>query len=218
MKSDDVGRECTLLSVIRINRQQLDHLDTTPTTPDDTGPTTTPIIQTITTPVTLAADVDDENFAILHLKARPIPVAIGSRFASQEDLYSATDASGHPARILDFKHDMQRTVAAAPALDFAAGWASLEDPRFQGDEVFDGTRPRPLIYALVVSRVSDIKAGTLGLGYINLRGTHEAFNALFVVPTEKLVNGFERIGRGVLFGIEVEAAFKRATKRDVWLV
>ena len=75
-----------------------------------------------------------------------------------------------------------------------------------------------MIFCLVVSRVVDIETGTLGLGYLNRKGTHDAFNVVFVVPNARLENGFERIGRGAIFGKEAEAAFANAVEREVRLI
>jgi len=158
--------------------------------------------------------VDEDNFAVLRLRARLIPILVKGYFASKERLYVATDTSGHPAREYAYRHDMQRTVAVPSAADILAGWASLEHPDFQDDAVFGSTGPS--IYALVVSELRISGDASWGLGYFS--GTYKAYNILCVVETDRLAGGFERAGRGAIFGKEAERAVELATTRDVWLV
>ena len=215
---------CAFVDIIPVHRAQLGELhnilghgatsSTAAAATVATTPTSTAAAAAKGKAPMLSIGVDEDNFAVLRLRARLIPILVKGYFASKERLYVATDTSGHPARDFTYHHDMQRTVAVPLASDLLAGWASLEHPDFQDDAVFSSTGPS--IYALVVSELRISGDASWGLGYFS--GTYKAYNVLYVVETDKLAGGFERAGRGAIFGKEAERAVELSKTRDVWLV
>ncbi|KAK5654032.1 hypothetical protein OQA88_7710 [Cercophora sp. LCS_1] len=100
-----------------------------------------------------------------------------------------------------------------------AGWASVEHPDWQlpaGYTTADvqGQRQR-LLFALHISKITNIEGG-FALGYLSY--THHAYNVLLVQPVDTLVNGYERVGVGCLFGREIDQGYERAVQREVRLV
>ncbi|KAK4445158.1 heterokaryon incompatibility protein-domain-containing protein [Podospora aff. communis PSN243] len=239
--------ECTVVKVTRVKKEQLfSHASTHPrdTHPlpqyapsQPTTSTSTTRISPQTEPTKVLEEQppkgDTENFATIHLKARLIPVHIrGYLLTSQstspnseetESVYAWTDASGHTSRDTKFPCTTQRAVVMPSAPGLVAGWASLEHPGFQGLD--DGSSPtgerRVVVFALAVERVGGVSRGSLGLGYVSLVGRHghDSLEVVFVVRHHgDVVDGFERVGRGAIFGREAMEGFDGAVERDLCLL
>lgn len=149
------------------------------------------------------------NF-VLHVSGRLQPVLIGSYFEDEASFYLATDVTGHPARSIGA--EKQRAVAVPGERNIIAGWASLEHPEFQDDAAFS---PGPVILALLVS-TKHVSAGAFGLGFVS--SSHKAFLVLFLRRSDKVMDGFERVGVGRLFGWEAARGFELAIERDIRLI
>ncbi|KAK1762477.1 hypothetical protein QBC33DRAFT_581742 [Phialemonium atrogriseum] len=149
------------------------------------------------------------NF-VLHALGRLQPVLIGSYFQDEASFYLATDVTGHPARSIGA--EKQQAVVVPGERNIIAGWASLEHPEFQDDAAFS---PGPVILALLVS-TKRVSAGAFGLGFV--LPIHQAFLVLFLRRSDKVMDGFERVGVGRLFGREAARGFELAIERDIRLI
>jgi len=208
-------------SVVSINSRQLGHIENgtavTRSAPSEGASNTTKTVHTRTkngkAPILFqrAADVTDNN-AILCIRGLLLPVVVRGYFPNAESFSIALAVTGHCAT--SWSPDIQRTVAVPAAPGIIAGWASMEHPELQDDEIFAGGNP--LIFALLISRTLGVRTGTTGLGYLGR--SHEAMNALFVRRSDKIRDGFERVGVGSFFGREAEAGFREAMDRDVYLL
>ena len=169
---------------------------------------------------------DTENFAVIHLKARLVPVHIRGYLlastspASEENVYACTNASGHTSEETRFTCTTQRAVVMSSAPGLVAGWASIEHPGFQISDNNNVTEGGLVVFALVIERVGNISPGSLGLGYVSLLGRHrhDSLEVIFVVRHGEIVDGFERVGRGAIFGREAMEAFDKSVERDLWLI
>jgi len=146
-----------------------------------------------------------DRFPVLALRTKLQPVLLGDRFPTQEDRDLA-------ARLTEQKKKVGgswRKVASHLGRNHVAGWASLEHPEFQSDG------PPRIVFALHVAR--RFARSTPGLGY--RMGVHSIFHVLFVRRIEEgLVDGYERIGVGALFGKEMERQFDTAVTRELRLL
>jgi len=87
------------------------------------------------------------------------------------------------------------------------------------------TKPQTLLFALLISTQSTTPASTLEEGGYR-RGPNFAspnrdeLNVLYLrsCPKQKVVNGYERVGVGILYGGHAKKGFDLATERQVQLV
>ena len=151
------------------------------------------------------------RFPVLSLQTKLFPVFLGDHFPTQDDRDLA-------ARLTEQKaSDSGRTTntnwrKVASHLDrkHVAGWASLEEePEFPSDRP-----PSRVIFALHIAR--RYARSTPGLGH--RMGIHSIFHVLFVRRIEGLIDGYERIGVGALFGKEIEKQFQTTVTRDIRLL
>ncbi|KAK5651663.1 hypothetical protein OQA88_11838 [Cercophora sp. LCS_1] len=229
--------ECIIADITRVKKNQLfsnnNHASGGPRQLPLFAPSTPATPSTDQTYTGTDAEGDIDNFAVIHLKARLIPVHILRRYLfnsssppSDEDVYVCTDASGHTSRESRFTCTTQRAVVMPGKPGLAAGWASLEHPDFQvsGDDGAGEGRGEErmgvMVFALVIQRVGNISPGSLGLGYVGLLGmhSHDSFEVVFVTRHREIVDGFERVGRGSIFGREAMKAFEQSVERDLWLI
>ncbi|RYP46542.1 hypothetical protein DL768_007258 [Monosporascus sp. mg162] len=202
--------DCVFTGVTRISDQAFDLFPQ----PGQASAATEEIATTTQLPNSIGGSLSNRRHVkddfVLHVSGRLQPVLIGSYFENDASFYLATDVTGHPAR--EIGAQKQRAVTMPAERDIIAGWASLEHPEFQEDAAFN---PSPVITALLIS-TKRVYAGTFGLGFLS--SSHEAFLVLFLLRSDKLMNGFERIGVGRLFGREAARGFELATQRDIRLI
>lgn len=220
----------------------------------------------IATPEINSGNLLDKN--ILDLRGRLQPVFIGQfmeKHCGQESQNADNDAgpvagvtpttpttpttSARPK--LPFTH---RTVTIPNTQPLISGWASLEHPDFQDENIFSppstsasshpsssssssAARPPTLVFALLVSTQAATPSSTLlraekyynygrGTGLDFATPTKNEFNVLFLrscpptgdPPAQLVVNGYERIGMGLLFGEHAKRGFDLATERELQLV
>lgn len=212
---------CEILGIVPTNRRQISHIDgttailssTLPDTAAETAASGPTRAKKGPSPMLFHRDIDvTDNDAKLCIRGRLLPVVVRSFFPDEESFAIALAVTGHSAT--SWSPAIQRTVAVPAAPGIIAGWASLEHPEFQDDAIFAGNCPH--IFALLVSKTLGVGPGTTGLGYLGR--SHEAMNVLFLRRSDKVENGFERVGVGSLFGREAEAGFREAVGRDVYIL
>ncbi|KLU85952.1 hypothetical protein MAPG_04971 [Magnaporthiopsis poae ATCC 64411] len=179
------------------------------------------------------------RFFALRLRGRLLPALVHGFFLSEEDTGIAANATGHGA---NFGRCLWRRVTTVEDPDSIVGWASLEHPDYQGPDPEsppedpsqhqqeqnagsgeDQRQQRPRqpedLFAFVVESMPKTPGG---LGFGNLRGYQTSFKVLYLARKEVSAFGddgcFERIGTGRLFGNDVEALFRGAEERTLWLV
>ena len=144
---------------------------------------------------------------VLHLRGRLQAVHIGDYRRPGEVPNLVTpeiiiDGSGQEGQ----SFSARRNVNIAGLRHVISGWASVEHPEFQDDAAFSGS---PMIFALLVS-------STAPRFFL---GASTEFNVLYLRRSEKSVlDGFERVGMGKLFGDKAADGFRLATVRDVSLL
>ena len=144
------------------------------------------------------------RFPVLSLRTKLQPVFLGGTFPTQDDRdLVARLTSQNNARQ---SSNNWRKVASHLDRERIAGWASLEDAEFRetGSSV---------IFSLLIFKSIGL---TPGLGYAT--GYYPIFNVLFVRRVKGLINGYERIGMGALFGNDIEKQFRTAVTREVRLI
>ncbi|KAK4449846.1 hypothetical protein QBC34DRAFT_448567 [Podospora aff. communis PSN243] len=140
----------------------------------------------------LRATAIQENFAVLYLSGRLHPIHVGPLLEEEKQI------SPH----------------ASPAtLITPAGWASIEHPDLQDAAAIQSGG---LIYALFVLLDYDVEVGFLFFG--NLLPRHTVYQVLLLRRVDRLLDGFERVDVGRLFGPEAQTAFRTARERIVKLV
>ena len=153
----------------------------------------------------------NSNFDGLHLRGRLQPVNIGDYLCSKVS---------SPAADLDGFDEEEpglsglRIVATAGLRDVISGWASLEHSEFQQDCAFTSC---PLIFALLVSTLPIKRRSCTKTNSAYANGPGE-FNVLYLRRSETILDGFERLGVGRLFGHEAGKGFQLARERDVKLL
>lgn len=162
-----------------------------------------------------AADADDDiiSFSALVVRGRLQPVRFGTVFPDADTANTVLIAGGQGSRYSAPADRWLRMAAVAAAPDVVAGWAMFGDAALQRDEAFEA--PAPVIVALWVSVVEGLDNGSLGVGHF---WSHEAFNVVYIRPSGSVVNGFERVGVGRLFGQDAKQGFAAAQEREVVLV
>ncbi|KAK4205273.1 heterokaryon incompatibility protein-domain-containing protein [Triangularia verruculosa] len=159
---------------------------------------------------------NDSRFAILPIRGFLMPVQISRHFTNEGDTDTAALLTDHN---LDFGRDMWRGVAAEADPGVITGWASIEHPDFQEDEVFEGGGTET-IYALFMTQISNIMHRG-GFGFANWSNMHTAFQVLYLRARTDVGgrdNCYERLGVGRLFGNKVEEVLRRLEKSTVHLV
>ena len=157
------------------------------------------------------------RFPILRLRAKLQPIVLGEHFTSEQD----RQVAAHVASRSNLSGTENWRMVASPVdRGSIAGWASIEHPSFQtqfdpGAGGLKTQSPQPVLYALHISTVHGVFGG-ITLGYLSL--FHRVYDVLFVRPVRKLLNGYERVGVGRLFGKEMEQGFSNAVTREVRLV
>ncbi|KAK5661238.1 hypothetical protein OQA88_11131 [Cercophora sp. LCS_1] len=154
------------------------------------------------------ANTNRNRFPVLCLQTKLQPVFLGGRFPTQEDRDLAARITQQAPKSGGARW---RQVASHLDREHVAGWASLEHPDFQN--ALDPGSPPQVIFALQIARRFDASPG---LGYV--WGIYSVFNVLFVRRVEAVVNGFERVGVGALFGKEIERQFETAVAREIRLL
>ncbi|KAK0618828.1 heterokaryon incompatibility protein-domain-containing protein [Immersiella caudata] len=160
------------------------------------------------------------RFPILRLRAKLQPVVLGEYLPSEQERQVAAHVSSRSSLA---GIESWRMVASPLDRGHIAGWASIEHPGLQPPEKQCAPGPaaqerestQPVLYALHVSTVHGVLGG-ITLGYLSL--FHRVYDVLFVRPVQTLVNGYERVGVGRLFGKEMERGFQDAVIREVRLV
>ena len=177
----------------------------------------TEVVRDDTSTMDAASCVDTQfradRFFKLKLTGKLLPIQIHGSFGRCEDAaFLSTLTDKDP----DFRRDMWRTVTVSSEPDLISGWASLEHPDYQNDEVIIGDGS---LCALVIMKNKSVGGWSLGLtdGWL---GNQPIFAVLFLKTTGGVNSGitFERVGCGRLFGTAVENMFKEAELRDIWLV
>ncbi|CAM1509810.1 Fc.00g001450.m01.CDS01 [Cosmosporella sp. VM-42] len=154
----------------------------------------------------------DNGFIMLGLKGRVLPATIHGYFEEEDDATAAAKITAHaPNR----GRDSWRRVTTGSQQEFITGWASVDHPDYQEDEVLR------LDNRLCALFVSTIEKGIGGGLFGNWLGHYQtAFKVLFLKPVR--VSGFgdcyERVGVGRLFGSDVEADFQSTTTGSIWLI
>jgi len=148
------------------------------------------------------------NTYVLHLRGRLQAVHIGDYRRPGEVPNLVTpemiiDGSGQEGQ----SFSARRNVNIAGLRDvIISGWASVEHPEFQDDSAFSGS---PMIFALLVSSTTPRF----------FSGASIEFNVLYLRRSEKsILDGFERVGMGKLFGDKAADGFRLAMMRDVSLL
>ncbi|KAK3353713.1 heterokaryon incompatibility protein-domain-containing protein [Lasiosphaeria hispida] len=156
------------------------------------------------------------RFPILCLRAKLQPVILGGYFISDQDVQVTAQLVSHKSLP---RTKNWRMVASPLKRDHIAGCASIEHPDFQppnqqADSVVVD-KGQPILYALHISTFGGGRGG-MTLSYLSL--SHRVFSVLFVRPVQTIVNGYERVGVGRLFGKEIDRGFEDAVMREVRLV
>jgi len=160
------------------------------------------------------------RFPILRLRAKLQPIVLGEDFPSEQERQVAAHVASR-SNLSGIEN--WRMVASPLDCGHIAGWASIEHPGFQvpakqcdlGLTAKGMHVPQPVLYALHVSTVHGVFGG-ITLGYLSV--FHHVYDVLFVRPARWLINGYERVGVGRLFGKEMERGFADAVMREVRLV
>lgn len=179
------------------------------------------------------------RFFALRLHGRLLPALVHDFFRSEEDIGIAANVTDHGA---NFGRCLWRRVTTVEEPDSIVGWASLEHPEYQdpdpesppedpsqrqqeqnagsgeGQRQQQPRQPEDL-FAFAVESMPKTPGG---FGFGNLRGYQTSFKVLYLARKEVPAFGddecFERVGTGRLFGNEVEALFRGAEERTLWLV
>lgn len=148
------------------------------------------------------------RFPVLCLRTKLQPVILGGRFPTQDDRDLVASLT---RQIPNSGRSSWRKIASHLDREHIAGWASLEHPEFQ---VRHDSADTQIIFALHVARLPG--SFTLGLGA--WMAPYMIFNVLFVRRVETVVNGYERVGVGALFGKEIQDQFETAVNREIRLL
>lgn len=158
----------------------------------------------------LGEGTDTESaFDVLHLRGRLQTVHIGD--------YLSNKVPNPAADMDDWAEEDPglgglRIVATAGLRDVISGWASLEHPEFQHDSALISS---PMIFALLVSTVAERTSKRTHPAYAKGK---EEFNVLYLRRSQRVLDGFERLGMGRLFGHAANKGFQLAKERDVRLL
>ncbi|KAK0715418.1 hypothetical protein B0H67DRAFT_490769 [Lasiosphaeris hirsuta] len=161
-------------------------------------------------PRDLADSPRSSRFPVLCLRTKLQPVLLGDQFRNRDDRDLAARLT---QQVPSAGEKGWRRVASHLDREHVAGWASLEHPEFQLDSNSPGGSSH-VIFALHIAR--RFARSAPGLGY--KMGIHSIFNVLFVRRVETVVDGFERIGVGALFGKDIERQFETAVQREIRLL
>ncbi len=153
----------------------------------------------------------DSNFDMLHLRGRLQPVHIGDHLSNKVP----TSAAGLVGCWRYPEFSGLRIVATAGLRDVISGWASLEHPEFQEDSVFTSS---PLIFALLVSTLPEISRSSERAQKAGIAKGPGEFNVLYLRRSQEVLDGFERVGMGKLFGYKAKEGFQLAKERDIKLL
>ena len=189
---------------------------------------------------------------VLDLRGRLQPVFIGNywnKWRSNLGYGPETgEATTTTAETAIPKQYMYRTVSIPGTRPLISGWASLEHPDFQDDDLLPPSPspspcppapspspsipkslnnsntltkpPQPIIYALLISTQGTHLGGRQGPDFAPW--TEQEFNVLYLRSclnqTRLLLNAYERIGVGTLFGEYARQGFDLATERQVQLI
>ena len=148
------------------------------------------------------------TFPVLALRTKVQPVILGSKFQTEDDRDLVARLTEQRSSSSGQTNTNWRKVASYLDREHISGWASLDDPEFQGD------CSSQVIFALHIVR--RFAKSTPGVGHRT--GIHAIFSVLFVKRVEGLIEGYERIGVGVVFGKEIEKQFQTAVTREVRLL
>lgn len=167
---------------------------------------------------------------ILDLRGRMQPVFIGRLIAAKVTA-GQTQTSARLQRSYEY-----RIVSIPNTQPLVSGWASVEHPDFKDDGTFssssaspsppgsDARPPSTLLFALLISTQDTkkpVRARENGQSLELATPIGTEFNVLYLrsCPAEaRVVNGYERIGMGRLFGKHAKRGFDLATERQVQLV
>ncbi|KAK4206062.1 hypothetical protein QBC37DRAFT_149280 [Rhypophila decipiens] len=151
-----------------------------------------------------------ENFAVLYISGKLHPVFVGPLLQEGEHRVVTARVSGHTQ---EFGWDCWRVVTLPGSREVPSGWVSIEHPDLQDTAAIQGGG---VIYALFIMADDDVEDGFAFFG--NILPRHTVYHVLLVRRVERLLDGFERIGVGRLFGPEAHTAFGKARERILNLV
>jgi len=190
---------------------------------DPVAPRRVPQVETSSTTIS-----PNGTMMILTCLAKLHPIILSNQnFNIEEDANIAAHLSG-----VETAHDQRAWRPLASFLDkeHIAGWASVEHPNFQGRRAqgFPGGHTGPqiapgapgaqgpdMLYALHLDKFEHW-GGSMGLGHF--WGSHTVYYVLIVRRVGFLIDGFERVGVGRLFGRESDRDFEGAKMRWLRLV
>ena len=201
--------------------------------------------------------------SILNLRGRLQPVFIRDHYCKwsgelEDDARRAEPTTGKQAipqapeittvGTLSPKQCKHRIVSIPGDRPLISGWASLEHPDFQDENLFipfpasllpsssilsptsvpkspSSIKPQALLLALLISTqstpASALETGKYRRGPNFAAPTREEFNVLYLrgcPERTRIFNGYERVGVGILYGEHVKKGFELATERKVQLV
>ncbi|KAM7211828.1 hypothetical protein V8F06_012801 [Rhypophila decipiens] len=152
----------------------------------------------------------EENFAVLYISGKLHPVFVGPLLQEGEHRDVTARVSGHTQ---EFGRECWTIVTLPGSREVPSGWVSIEHPDLQDTAAIQGGG---VIYALFILADDDVEDGFAFFG--NILPRHTVYHVLLVRRVERLLDGFERVGVGRLFGPEAHTAFRKARERILNLV
>jgi len=156
----------------------------------------------------LSSENPVSNLDVLHVRGCLQLVIVGEYLTGTSDTTINWDSSQE----VGLSPSARRAVAVPESRSAISGWASLEHPEFQQQSAFT---PNPMIYALLVSTPRE---WTERKAYLGFSEGCNVFNVLYLRRCEQIVDSFERLGMGKLFGFAAAKGFEISVLRDIKLI
>lgn len=148
------------------------------------------------------------NISRSYLRTEVQPGILSSKFQTEDDRDLVARLTEQRSSNSGQTNTNWRKIALYLDRKHISGWAPLGDPEFQSD------CSSQVIFALYITR--RFAKSTPGLGHRT--GIHTIFSVLFVKRVEGLIDGYEWIGVGTVFGKEIEKQFQTAVAREARLL